>query len=503
MNNKVSLAARPMKRLLLIWLSLLLLCVGDGFKTRVCAQTPDPLLGTWSGSVHHGEESKLLVLHFEIHEKRKITVLFFDVPEIKFQRLGPIPVVKQGDEYKAAVFNFRLAADQKSITGHWAFDGHNLPFELKPGALTAIPAPPPPPTGRIAQPVWTFKTGGAIWSSPVVAENTVYFGSNDGIIYALQAKSGKLTWQYKTGGLVVARPTLDGSSLYALSDDGNLYKLDRKSGKLAWQFDTHGGAVAREFPSSNSTTYDYLTSAATVIDGTVYIGSADKKLYAVDAQTGREKWHFETQGIIRSTPTVANGLVYIGSYDHHVYAVDAKTGAQRWKFDTLEPIVSSPLVANGTMYIGSRSSDLFAFDAATGQVKWKYFYWSSWVESSARLRDGILYVGSSDLQQLFAIDAATGKRVWNVNTDGSAWSTPAVTAQRVYIGVVGVHDYFIEHHGGFLAVDRATGAVVWRFPLNVIPGAVDYGVASSPAVDQGLVFFGGLDGTFYAFRTDG
>jgi outer membrane protein assembly factor BamB len=125
------------------------------------------------------------------------------------------------------------------------------------------------------------------------------------------------------------------------------------------------------------------------------------------------------------------------------------------------------------------------------------------VESSARIRDGILYVGSSDYQQLFAINAASGKPVWNFDTDGSAWSTPAVTDQRVYIGAVGVLNYYlIKHHGGFFAVDRATGKVVWRYPMSVVPGSPTYGVASSPAVDHGLVFFGGLDGTFYAFHAD-
>jgi outer membrane protein assembly factor BamB len=50
---------------------------------------------------------------------------------------------------------------------------------------------------------------------------------------------------------------------------------------------------------------------------------------------------------------------------------------------------------------------------------------------------------------------------------------------------------------------RATGRVMWRYPFAEIPGSVAYGVASSPAVSRGLVFFGGLDGTFYAFRADG
>jgi hypothetical protein len=48
-------------------------------------------------------------------------------------------VKKQGDEYKAYVFSFRLASDGKSMTGRWSLDGHDLPFDLKPGGLPAEP----------------------------------------------------------------------------------------------------------------------------------------------------------------------------------------------------------------------------------------------------------------------------------------------------------------------------------------------------------------------------
>lgn len=486
-------------------LLLLLLCAGIIIDARVRAQTtattPDALLGVWSGRAHYGDESKPYAVRFEIDKKDRL-IMFYYSPDLKVHNMGPFALKQEGDEYKNPNFSFRLSPDKQSLAGAMSFDGHDLPLELKRGTLPPAPAAQPV-EGRIAQPAWIFKTAGAIWSSPVIAENTLFFGNSDGIIYALNATDGKPVWQYKTGGRVMGRPTLDGAYLYAPSDDGYLYKLERKSGKLVWRFDTHGGSVARDLPGPKSEAYDYLESSATIANGTVYIGSADKKLYAVEAETGQEKWHFDTKGIIRSTPAVADGQVFFGSYDNHVYSVDAKTGALRWKLDTLQPVVSSPLIADRTVYIGSRSSDLFALDAATGKVKWKYFYWSSWVESSARLHKGILYLGSSDYQQVFAIDAASGKRIWNVGIDGSAWSTPAVTDKRVYIGVVGVVGYFIEHRGGFFAIDRDTGKVAWRFPMSATTGVVDYGVASSPAVDRERVYFGGLDGTFYAFRTDG
>ncbi len=233
------------------------------------------------------------------------------------------------------------------------------------------------------------------------------------------------------------------------------------------------------------------------------LAAETRTFYAVDAKTGRKKWRFETKDIIRSTPAVVEGTVFFGSGDHNVYALDAKNGALKWKVDTFREVVSSPLVVDGTVYIGSRSSNLYALDAATGQIKWKFFYWTSFVDSSTTMRDGILYVGSSDYQRLFAIKAADGKKVWDFDTEGSSWSTPAVTDKLVYVGAVGSKPDYMTHYGAFFAVDRATGKLVWRYPMNELFNYPTYGVASSPAVDHGFVYFGGLDGTFYAFRQGG
>lgn len=95
-------------------------------------------------------------------------------------------------------------------------------------------------------------------------------------------------------------------------------------------------------------------------------------------------------------------------------------------------------------------------------------------------------------------DAVDGAPKWWFDTEGSAWSTPAVTAKTVYIDSVDTVGYMADHHGAFFALDRETGRERWRFPMAPIEGSFTSGVSSSPAVAEGRVFFGGLDGKFYA-----
>jgi len=458
---------------------------------------PDPLLGTtWSGKLHDGGESRPFGLRF-VAGKGTVPDALWYLPEANIKDFGPFPMVLQDGWYNEAVryeydLKYRLSDDQTHVYGVLAFDGHTLPFDAVKGPL---PAPlPVNKEGREVQPVWTYKTGGAIWSSAAAADGALFFGSNDGNVYALESAGGKLLWQFKTGGAVWGPASVDGDYVYALSDDGFLYKLARHDGKLVWRFDTHGGAVKREG-------YDRLASSAVVVGDTLYLGSADGSLYALDPSDGHERWHFATMGMVRSTPAVAGGRVFFGSYDHSIYAVDAKSGALQWKRDTLMPVVSTPLVANDLVYIGSRNADFYALDAATGKIKWRAFDWVSWVESSATTRDGVVYVGCSDCWDLFAYDATSGKELWRFNTGGESWPIPALTDKVVYIGSVG-YDGF-GRLGGFYAVDRASGKGLWRFTFPPMGGEGGYGVGASPVVAGGKVFIGSLDGVLYAFDAGG
>ena len=83
--------------------------------------------------------------------------------------------------------------------------------------------------------------------------------------------------------------------------------LGKNHKRLVWEF---------------ATEFNVGSSPAIGADGTVYIGSSDKKVYALDGKTGAKKWEFVTGGKVESAPAIGvDGTVYIGSFDGNVYAI--------------------------------------------------------------------------------------------------------------------------------------------------------------------------------------
>src|SRR6185503_7433448 len=82
--------------------------------------------------------------------------------------------------------------------------------------------------------------------------------------------------------------------------------------------------------------FDFYLSSPAVWNGTIYFGSSDRNLYAVDAATGALKWKYQTGDVVHASPAIADGMVFIGSWDSYMYALDAASGALNWRFKTGE-----------------------------------------------------------------------------------------------------------------------------------------------------------------------
>ena len=133
----------------------------------------------------------------------------------------------------------------------------------------------------------------------------------------------------------------------------------------------HTGYSESPAPNTNQTLWTYTTgsfvwSSPAVVDGKVYAGSYDKKVYCLDAATGTLIWNYTTGGEVESSCTVADGKVYVGSNDDKVYCLDAAIGALIWNYTTGNDVIPNPTVVDGRVYVGSNDTNIYALNALTG-----------------------------------------------------------------------------------------------------------------------------------------
>ena len=386
---------------------------------------------------------------------------------------------------------------------------------------------------------WQFHTGGYVVSSPAVAGASVYVGSTDGSLYAIDRETGALRWKVHTASRVVSSPAVAAGTVYFGSYDGYFYALDASNGRLKWKFKTggerrfagthlHGSQpIAETMPD----VFDVFLSSPVVWKHAVLFGSGDGGVYSLNAASGSLNWRFKTGDVVHASPAIADGAVFVGSWDSYFYALDAVSGRLKWRFKTGDDpdihnqvgVQSSAAVLNGTVFFGCRDSHLYALDARTGEKKWDFPTHGSWVVSSPAVRAGHVYFATSDSGLLYDLDAKTAKPTFSLNfRSWPMFSSPAIAANMLYIG---------SHAGKLIAIDLNQKKVAWTFetaaakqngprytnpdgtPKYEAAFASDFyddlivgyakmmsvgAILSSPVVSDGTIYVGSTDGSVYA-----
>lgn len=342
--------------------------------------------------------------------------------------------------------------------------------------------------------LWEFDTESSVRSSPAVVpapddggdgDRRVYVGNQEGVVFALNADSGESVWRFGTDNSVISSPVFVEKTVYVGSQDNTLYAIDATDGTERWTFETGW----------------FVESSPAVADGTVYVGSDDNTVYALDAEEGELLWEFATGDRVRSSPAVADGTVYVGSLDQSLYALDAESGDMQWEFGTGGAVTSSPAVvttgsgasASGTVYVGSRSNRLYAVDTESGEERWQ-FDTGRPIRASPAVADGTVYVGSSS-QNVYGIDAESGDQLWQFDTGRPVSAAPAVVGETVYIGSTNQKVYALRE--GFEAPTEATP----RPAASDDGGAEDFRFLVVPLLVVG--FSGFVVGLLYAFKRVG
>ena len=306
-----------------------------------------------------------------------------------------------------------------------------------------------PPFRRL----WTFRARSLIEFPPAVGYGRLFFANNDGVVYAINTKTGKRAWKYESHRCQAMSPALDFQTVYATflnhppcnasgSRDGELVALWAGSGKVRWR-----KAIG---PSESSP----------LLHGNVlYVGDWNGDVSAYSAATGRRSWTFRAGGQVKDGLAYADGRVYFGAYDSHVYALDAGTGKLVWKasaqprFGHTGTFYATPAVAYDRVYIGSTDGKVYSFGASTGKLRWSQST-GNYVYSSPAVWRRRVYVGSYN-GTFYCFDAATGDVRWRFQANGPISGSPTVVAGRVY---------FATLKGRTYGLNALTGRQLWSYP---------------------------------------
>jgi len=221
----------------------------------------------------------------------------------------------------------------------------------------------------------------------------------------------------------------------------------------------------------------------------VVFGAGDGSVRCLDAATGELLWEVEVGGAVRSRPLIHEERVYLTADDGCLYALDLRDGEGFWCFATQTMACpSSPALAHGLLVFGAYDGCVYAVDTERGRQRWRYRSPTrgDQFRSSPCIHGETVYIGGLESRALQALSLRDGHVLWSFQAEGYVASSPAVAQGLVYFGS---HD----HH--LYAVDAQSGQQRWRFGTGRT-------ISSSPAVWEGLVFFGSNDGFVYTLEVE-
>ena len=317
---------------------------------------------------------------------------------------------------------------------------------------------------------WTFKTKDSVESTAAIVGNTVYVGSNDEHLYALDLDTGKEKWNYKTAPFK-APVSVQKRLVYVGDSDGIFHCVDAATGKPKWTFKTDSD----------------ISSGANFTGDKVLFGSGDENLYCLSLD-GKEQWRFKVPGgPVLGTPVIVGNRTFAAGCDSSLHVIDTATGKEVGNPVNLGGQVGATAAVLGdSIFVCTMSDEVLAIDWKKGEILWRFMPMKNrqGFASAPAATDKLIIAGSKD-KRVYALDRQTGQQVWSFLTKNKVDSSAVVVGQRVFVGSQD-HQLYI--------LDLASGSELQRFNLGAP-------VTSSPAVAGNCLVIGTDDGTVHCLGT--
>ena len=310
-----------------------------------------------------------------------------------------------------------------------------------------------------------------------------------------------------------------------IDDKSVIYKCDlQRTGVFKGENPKLKGEVLWSFETEKEETdpkYIERRSSPIIFEDILYIGNIDHNMYAIDANTGKLKWSFKTDGPITSSPALWNRTLYFGSEDGTFYAVNIDTHKLRWKYRTDGPIYSSPAIAERMVFFGSTDGTFYALDALTGEERWEFDTKQTISCNPVVVQNyvvGPYYIGyevffvsnprdDRESSKIFALNMKTGEKIWHLeNNKGGYFGNLCIVNNYIYVGFFSpllVQSGKLSCKGVIsVEINSETGWFVGFFPCHdYFSGSYEpSNDDSDPSCNGNTLCFGSLGGIVYAIN---
>lgn len=274
------------------------------------------------------------------------------------------------------------------------------------------------------KPLWNYPVETGVLASAVYFQDTdgtasLFFGDSEGILYALDARTGKERWKFKTEGTIDNSPNIDREKKRVLvgSQDGTLYALDTTTGKPAWKYKSE----------------DQIRCFPTIVERKCFVAGCDAKFHVVDLDTGTAVTKIELDAPTGSTPAVWKDLVFFGTEGNELLALNWKSGKIVWRYKAKQAFRSPSACKDGFVVVCGMDKTVRCFEAETGELRWEFRTKGRMEQSGAVIAGERVYVPCED-SFLYILDFSTGEKVGDVELDGKLRACPAVIDGGLVIG---------------------------------------------------------------------
>lgn len=276
------------------------------------------------------------------------------------------------------------------------------------------------------KPRWVFPTSGPVYGAPALTRRRVYAADAKGFVYAVRRSDGTEEWRSEIGDEILAQPLVKGKRLYVVTMRGELIAIDRATGVVHWR--TPERLVVTEFTVRGA-------SDPVLVNGLIIVGYADGRLAAHRPENGTIAWErrvaprrHQLQDV-DTTPLAVGGLILATSAEGGLMAVRAATGDVAWQ----APEIGGPnalCVDGDQLYVAGRGM-VRALVLATGAVQWEQAVPESETSAPVVAKGRVHLVAPSG--RLYMLDAAKGTLIATKHVGAGVYAQPVLHNGRIYL----------------------------------------------------------------------